>query len=168
MSNTNNRQTAVSTIIKAGLIAGTLDILLAFLYSYIKRGTSPETVLQYISKVAFPAGPGGGKNTFTNPVMSTISGLLVHFAIAMGWTILFFILYRLLNLVRLNKIVTGIVYGIFVWAMMSMVILPLWNNKPYVFNAESASINALILIVAIGLPLSIIFNNYYTRKYGTS
>ncbi|HMI79672.1 MAG TPA: hypothetical protein VK484_12815 [Ferruginibacter sp.] len=161
MTNTNNRQTASSVVIKAGLIAGTLDILSAFLYSYINRGASPETVLQYISKVAF------GKTAFTNPVMLTISGLLVHFAIAMSWTILFFILYRILNLARLNKIVAGILYGIFIWAMMSMVILPLWINKRYVFNAESAWVNALILIAAIGLPLSIIFNNYYTRKNGT-
>jgi len=167
MNNTNIRQTASSVVIKAGLIAGTLDILSAFLYSYIKRGTTPETVLQYISGVAF------GKTAFSSPVMASICGLLVHFAIAMSWTILFFILYRAFNLARLNKsdsyrIVTGIVYGIFIWAMMSMVILPLWNNKPYIFNAESAWINALILIVAIGLPLSFIFNKYYTRKNGTS
>lgn len=161
MNNTNSRQTASFVIIKAGLIAGTLDILSAFLYSYIKRGSTPETVLQYISKAAF------GKDAFS-PSMATITGLLVHFAIAMSWTIFFFILYRALNLVRLNKILIGVVYGIFVWAMMSMVILPLWNGKRFVFNAESSTINALILVMAIGLPLSFIFNNYYRGKNVTS
>jgi len=157
-SNSKPRVALFSTIIKAGLLAGILDICLAFLYSYIKRGTDPATVLQYISKVAL------GKTAFTDPVVSTISGLLFHFTIAMAWSILFFILYRWLNLVRLNKIVTGILYGLFVWAMMSLVILPLWNDKPFVFNAESASINALILIAAIGLPLSFIAHQYYSKK----
>jgi len=40
----------VSTIIKAGLLVGALDICFAFLYSYIKRGATPQTVLQYISR----------------------------------------------------------------------------------------------------------------------
>jgi uncharacterized membrane protein YagU involved in acid resistance len=160
LNNTNSkfRVAPFSTIIKAGLLAGALDICFAFLYSYIKRGTDPATVLQYISKIAL------GKTAFTDPVVSTISGLLIHFTIAMAWTILFFILYRWLNLIRLNKIVTGILYGLIVWAMMSIVILPLWNNRSFVLNFESASINALILIAAIGLPLSFIAHHYYSKK----
>lgn len=157
-SNSKSPGAPFSRIIKAGLLAGILDICFALMYSYFKRDTDPATVLQYISKVAF------GKTTITDPTILTISGLLVHFTIAMGWTILFFILYRWLNLVRLNKIVTGILYGLFVWAMMSIVILPLWNNRPFAFNLESSSINALILIVAIGLPLSFIAHHYYSKK----
>jgi uncharacterized membrane protein YagU involved in acid resistance len=152
---TTKKKGITGSIIKAGLIAGLLDICLAFLYSYIKRGTSPETVLQYIGSVAF------GKTAISNPVMLTISGLLVHFAIAMGWTILFFILYRSLRLQRINWILAGLVYGLFVWAMMSMLVLPLWNDRPYTFNAEAASINAFILIVAIGLPVSYFANKLY-------
>jgi len=153
-----------SLILKAGLLAGTLDILSAFLYSYIKTGTTPVVILQYIAKVAF------GKTTFTpqgpagDPTVLTITGLLVHFAIAFSWTVLFFFLYSRIKLMRQNKILTAFVYGIFVWAMMSIVILPLWNNKAFVFKAENAAISAAILIIAIGLPLSFIAHNYYSKK----
>lgn len=158
-NSTGNRAAPpASLIIKAGLIAGALDICLAFLYSYIKRGSNPATVLQYISKVAF------GKATFSDSVILTITGLIVHFVIAMAWAILFFILYRILKLVKQNKIVTGIGYGLFVWTIMNIVVLPLWNNKPFVFNPESSLINAAILIVAIGLPLSFIAHQYYSKK----
>lgn len=51
---------------------------------------------------------------------------------------------------------TGIVYGLVVWTVMNMVVLSLWSHKPFVFNPESFPINALIIIVAIGLPLSYI------------
>ncbi len=161
LSNAKNKNKGLwSTIIKAGLLVGVLDICLAFLYSYVKRDTSPATVLQYISKVVFPAGPGGS----TNPTLLIITGLLIHFAIAMVWTILFFVLYRALKLIKLNRIVTAFIYGLFVWAMMSIVILPLWNNRPFTFNLESLSINALILIVGIGLPLSFIAHRYYSKE----
>jgi hypothetical protein len=148
----------VSTIIKAGLLAGTLDILCAFVYFYIKTRKNPLNVLVYVSKVAL------GKTTFTDTGLQQITGLLVHFAIAMSWTVLFFILYRYIKLMRLNKIITGIVYGLVVWTVMNIVILPLWNNKPFVFNTESATVNALILIVAIGMPLSFMAHRYYSKK----
>lgn len=151
----------ISTIIKAGLLAGTLDICSAFLYSYLKRGNSPQTVLQYISKTAF------GKTTFSDTTVQSIAGLLVHFAIAMTWVVFFFILYRKLNLIRLNRIVTAVLYGLFVWTMMNMVILPFWNNKPFVFNPESSSINALILVLAIGMPLSFMAYRHYSKKSAT-
>jgi hypothetical protein len=154
----NHPAPPVSIIIKAWLIAGTLDISLAFLYSSLKRGTSPATVLQYISKVVF------GKTTLTDPVILAITGLVIHFAIAMAWTILFFIVYRSLGLVRINKIVTGMLYGLLVWTIMNILVLPLWNNKPFVFNPESSTINAVILIVAIGMPLSFIAHQYYSKK----
>lgn len=148
----------VSTIIKAWALAGTLDILSAFTYYYIKTGKNPLNVLNYVSKVAL------GETTFASNRLQQASGLLVHFAIAFGWTILFFILYPRLQLLRLNKFITAVVYGIFVWAMMNVVILPLWNHKPFVFNPESSPINALILIAAIGLPLSYIAHRYYSKK----
>lgn len=148
----------VSTIIKAWALAGTLDILSAFTYYYIKTRKNPLNVLNYVSKVAL------GETTFAGNSLQQASGLLVHFAIALGWTLLFFILYPRLRFLQVNKFVTAVVYGFFVWAMMNVVILPLWNHKPFVFNPESSSINALILIVAIGLPLSYIAHRYYSKK----
>ena len=128
-SNSEARGGIVINIIKAGLLAGTLDIL-----------------------------------TFTSKGLQQASGLLVHFAITFGWTILFFILYPRLQMLRINKFIAAVVYGIFVWAMMNVVILPLWNHKSFVFNPESSPINALILIVAIGLPLSYIAHRHYSKK----
>jgi hypothetical protein len=64
---------------------------------------------------------------------------------------------------KLHKIVTGIVYGLFVWAIMTMLILPLWNNRPFVFRPDAA-VDAVILILAIGMPLSFIAHGYYTNS----
>ena len=157
-SNSKPPGAAVSTIIKAGLLAGTLDILSAFTYYYIKTERNPLNVLSYVSKVAL------GETTFTNTGLQQASGLLVHFAIAFGWTILFFILYPRLKWLQLNKFITAVVYGIFVWTMMNVLILPLWNSKPFVYKGETSIINCLILIVAIGLPLAFIAHSHYSKK----
>ena len=146
-----------SLIIKAGVVAGILDICFAFLYSYIKRGTNPVTVLQNVAKFVL------GKETITNAVILSITGLLIHFIIALLWAALFFILYRRLNLMKINKIVTGILYGLFVWTIMNVVLLPLWSHKPFVFNPESSTINAVILILAIGMSLSLIAHQYFSK-----
>jgi hypothetical protein len=156
--NSKNTSASIAVIIKAGLLAGTLDILSAFLFGYINSGIHPEVILQYISKTAF------GKTAFNELLMFTITGLLVHFAIAMGWTVLFFILYRYLKLMRLNRIITGTVYGLFIWTVMNMILLPVWNDKAFVFKPVPSTINALILIIAIGLPLSFIAWAAYREK----
>ncbi|HEX2683138.1 MAG TPA: hypothetical protein VHL77_04365, partial [Ferruginibacter sp.] len=99
-----NRIFPFALIIKAGLLAGTLDILSACLYSYIKRGNYPADVLTYIGKVVF------GEN-ISNPILLAATGLLIHFLIAMCWTALFFYLFSRIKLMRQNSILTGFVYG---------------------------------------------------------
>lgn len=145
-----NKSPLGKIILKAGLIAGTLDICAAFIYSYIKRGTPPQNVLQYIAKVVF------GKDRFTEAWILNLTGLLIHYCIAFSWTILFFIFYPRMKWMQKNFLITGIVYGLFVWTMMTTIILPLWNGKAFVFNPESSTINAAILVLAIGMPLSVI------------
>lgn len=147
-----------SLIITAGLLAGTLDILSAFTYYFIKTGKDPLNVLSFVSKTAL------GETAFSNTSLQQVTGLLVHFAIAFGWAILFFILYPRIKWLHFNKFITAIVYGIFVWTMMNMLILPLWNNKTFVFKPESSTINCVILIFAIGMPLSFIASKYYAKR----
>lgn len=159
--NNNTRPFSKSTpvlIFRAGLLAGVLDILSAFLYYYVKSGKNPLNILNYISKVAL------GQNGFPGSRLQQVSGLLVHFIIAFGWTTLFFILYTRLKWLQVNKYVTAIVYGSFVWTMMNVVILPLWNNKVFEFKGETTIVNWLILIVAIGMPLSFIASRHYHQR----
>jgi len=157
VTNQNNKQTGfpVKLVFKAGLFAGLLDISCAFIYSYIKRGTSPTTVLKFIAEKVF------GKDVFTNDMLLSITGLLIHFTIAMFWAFVFFMFYRNLKLMRSNTIVTGIMYGLFVWVMMNVILLPAWDNKVYEFNGAASIISAVILIIAIGLPLSYNANKNY-------
>lgn len=153
----NQKKSIYGTVIKAWLLVGTLDILSAFSYAYLKSGISPATILQYINKTAFR------KTELDVSIWATVSGLLIHYGIALGWTIIFFILFRNIKAMRSQIIVTAILYGLFVWCMMNLLIVPVWAQKAFVLKPSSAIINAIILMFAIGLPLSVIAKKFYSK-----
>src|ERR1043166_6809794 len=75
------------TIAWVGLLAGSLDILSAFVQAYLVRGTKPVVVLQYIASAAV------GKTAFSGGWEMPLLGLLFHFIIAYSFTALFFVIF---------------------------------------------------------------------------
>ena len=161
---TTHFKTGTKGLLKAiawsGLLVGTLDIAAAIVQILLKGG-SPIRMFQFIASGVL------GDASFSGGVPSAIYGLVFHFCIAMGWTILFFLAFPRLPFLAKNRILTGAVYGIFVWLMMNHVILPLSNTPPLAFKLIPAVISLLIIIGAVGLPLSFLANRYYSGKYIT-
>lgn len=139
----------------AGVIAGSVDILLAFLSAYIGNGSSPEMVLRYVASGFF------GKDAFSGGSQMIAWGLVFHFIIALAFTILFFYLYPRLKWMRENKVLTGIFYGLLVWAVMNLLVLPQSNVPPSPIRFPGALISMLILIIAIGMVLVYFADRYY-------
>ncbi|MEP6927751.1 MAG: hypothetical protein ABI834_08945 [Ginsengibacter sp.] len=131
-----------SRILKAGAIVGTLDILSAFIYYFIKTGKNDFfIILKYIASGIF------GKEAFAGGNMMILSGLILHYVIAFAFTIFFFWLFPKIKIFSKNKILTGIIYGIFIWVVMNVVVVPLTNIATRPFNIGNAIINAIILVV---------------------
>ncbi|MFZ2905765.1 MAG: hypothetical protein WAZ98_06135 [Cyclobacteriaceae bacterium] len=143
-------------ILLAGLIVGTLDITAAIIQTLIAGG-DPMKMLQFIASGVF------GREAFEGGTIYSFYGLFFHYCIATGWTILFFLIYPKLKTTLKNTGTIGVVYGLFVWLMMNRVVLPISNTPPIAFKISKALVSALVLIVAIGLPLSFLANKYYTR-----
>jgi len=146
------------TVVMAGLLVGTLDIISALTHFYLKTGKDPLIVLKYISSAVL------GKSAYSGDITMTVLGLLLHFLIAFIWTIFFFLIYPKLKLLSWNRIVTGILYGIFIWIIMSRVVVPMSKASVGAFDLKQAIIGVLILIGAIGIPLSFIAHRYYALK----
>ena len=145
-------------ILQAGLIVGTLDILSAFIYYYIKSGkTNFLVIFKFIASGIFGKAAGDGGTDMI------LAGFILHYAIAFSFTVFFFWLYPKVNVMSKNRIVTGVVYGLFVWALMNLVVVPLSNTVHRPFKIEGALINMGILIVCIGLPLSFIANAFFRK-----
>lgn len=153
-----SRPGALQTILLAGFIAGSLDIASAFVQYYIRTGNSPFKILNYVA-----SGLVGKESSSGNGM--AVAGLLLHYVIAFAFTIFFFWIYPKWNLLAKNRWFTAIGYGLFVWVIMNLIVLPLTRIPHIPFNLSRASIAALILICMIGMPVTFIISNYYSRVH---
>lgn len=146
-------------IISAGLLVGTFDIVAAFLYYFLKTGNKDVfNVLKYVASGVF------GKEAATGGGGMILAGLLFHYSIALSFTLLFFWIYPYAIAFLRNKFLLGIVYGVFVWSVMNLVVVPLSKIGPRPFNPANALINLLILVICIGIPLSLLAGSVDRRK----
>ncbi|NOT52641.1 MAG: DUF1440 domain-containing protein [Chitinophagaceae bacterium] len=157
----------IKTILLTGLIAGTLDAAAASIkYLIDTNGGNPLKVWRYVAGVAF------GPETKTKDLYAMAAwGLWFHYIIAMSFTLFFFLCYRPIRTVLTNKFAAGIGYGIFVWCVMSLLVLPIANGENIGARLEKLvtmykeSLIAIgILIIAIGLPISLLADRYYSKK----
>lgn len=156
---TEKKPNPLKTILLTGLVAGTLDILAAFANAYLSNAVSPIRVLQFIASGLL------GKNAFEGGLTTAGLGLIIHFIIAFSWTILFFFLYQKIKLLSINPIITGLVYGLIIWLIMNLAVLPMTNinKQPFSLNWQTF-IGIGILMLFVGLPISIMVNRYYSNK----
>jgi hypothetical protein len=142
------------TILLAWLLVATLDGASASIQTAL-YGRDPIGVYNYIASAVF------GPVALTGGLSYAFLGLLFHYFIAFCWTRLFFFIYPRLRLMSINRVATGISYGLFIWVIMNRIVVPLSNTPKFPFRFQSALIGASILIVMIGLPLSFIAHRYY-------
>jgi hypothetical protein len=152
-----SRSGLAQAILITGAMAGTLDIIAAFINVYISSGTSAVVVLQYIASVFL------GKDSYAMGFASALLGLIIHYAISYSWTSLFFLLYPTLRFLSGNKVVVGLLYGVFVWLVMNLVVLRLIGLGNGSFNLPQAVIGCGILMLCIGLPIAWGAHKYYSR-----
>lgn len=151
----------LKTIIITGLIAGVLDLSGAIInYMLSHKGTFPKKILEYI------AGGVYGGSALDGSLKMNIMGGIFHFSLAMIWTIIFFVSYPKVKLFHKNIWLTAFLYGLVVWAVMNLVVLPLsaWKAPISPFSVTTASRAAFILMLCIALPNAISARRYYSNS----
>lgn len=146
------------SIALTGFIVGTLDILAAFLMYFMSSGNGPMNVLLYIASAAF-----GGK-AFSGGVPMALVGLLFHFIIAFGFTFLLFKAYPGVNKFVKNQFLQAVLFGLVIWVIMNLIVLPLSSVPKGAFDLVGAIKGAVVLILAVGVPISMGARNYYAEK----
>jgi hypothetical protein len=146
------------SVLKAGILVGSFDILAAFLLVLIRTGK-----LQVFNILKFIASGIFGKDAAAGGLKMVVIGFILHYTIAFIFTGLFFWLYPKMNLGSKNKWITGIVYGVLIWFLMNRIVLPLSNVVHRPFSLSNALINIGILIICIGIPLSLFARRFYRK-----
>ncbi|HEX4375416.1 MAG TPA: hypothetical protein VHZ50_19075, partial [Puia sp.] len=118
----------------AGLITGSLDISAAFIQYFIQTGKSPVVILPFIASGVF------GKEAFNGENSMILWGLILHFITAIIFAIFFFWLSKKFPSILKNKLLTGILYGFFIWLVMQFLVLPLSRTRKFPFHFTNAII----------------------------
>ncbi|MDZ7267578.1 MAG: hypothetical protein ONB48_19325 [candidate division KSB1 bacterium] len=145
---------AHQAIFWGGLIAGTLDILTAFINSGL-RGAGPTRVLQAIASGLL------GAEAFEGGFTTAALGLALHFFIATTATAVYYAASRKLKLLVDQPIVCGLAYGIPVYVVMNLIVLPLSAvpfKPPHTLGTVVTA--ALILMFCVGLPIALVVRRY--------
>ena len=141
-------------ILLGGLVAGTLDICAAFLTAWLRRGVTPGTVLRFVaSGLLGPAAFTGGSKT-------AAIGLALHFLIATGATIVFYLASRKLRFLVERPVHFGLLYGVAVYLFMNFVVLPLSLVPRGPMTVSGFIIGLLTIMFCVGLPIALIVRRY--------
>jgi hypothetical protein len=143
---------ALPAILWGGLIAGILDITVAF----IRWGNPPRILRGIASGLLGPATASeGGRAT-------AALGAALHFSIALSAAAVYYAASRKLEFLRQRAILWGLFYGIAVYMFMSWVVVPLSafpkSNAPISMTALVLSL--LTHMFCVGLPIA-----WATRRY---
>lgn len=155
----SSRQLARRTILWAGLVAGTLDITAAILV-YTRSLPMAERLLQGIASGLI------GKAAANGGIATALLGLLCHFVIATSWAAIYFAASRRMHFLLEHEIISGIAYGLIVYAVMNHIVIPLSAIGPRPFSLPAAARAAAILVVCIGLPIATIVHKFAALDAG--
>jgi hypothetical protein len=152
------RSGALTTALAGGIIAGTLDILYAWLFWNIKAGVSMVRILQSVAAgLLGPASREGG-------VPTALLGLAAHYFIALSMAATYFYVAGRVPALRQRPIVLGAAYGLLLYGIMNYVVVPL--SRAGGGGAKDplwVGLSILVHMFLIGVPIALATRRAYQR-----
>ena len=139
----------MKTILTAGLVAGTLDIVEVCLY-YAFFGIPPQRILQAI------AGGLLGRDAFQGGNQTAALGLLLHLVIATTAAAVFYFASRKIAFLWEKPFISGALFGLAVYLFMNFVVLPLSAAGPARLSMPVIANGLFAHVFCVGLPISLI------------
>jgi hypothetical protein len=143
---------AVRAIVFTGLIVGAMDITSAFIL-VLSRGSTIPRLLQFIASGIL------GPKAFEGGTATAALGLALQFFIALTLVALLYAASRQLLFLQQHAVVSGIIYGLAVYAVMNLVVLPLSAAKPR-HSITGDLIQIGIHMFIIGLPTALLLRRF--------
>jgi uncharacterized membrane protein YagU involved in acid resistance len=119
----------VSALIRAWLFTAIVDFLWAVVLTAIYGSTFARLWQGVASTLLGPGALQGGTRT-------VVIGIVMHFGVALAWSLVFFVVARSSAAVRRviqpwrGRLAAAAVYGPFIWVVMSCVVIPLLTSRP--------------------------------------
>jgi uncharacterized membrane protein YagU involved in acid resistance len=147
----DRERSATASVLRIGLIAGTLDIGENIIFNAFRHITAKQ-IFQYIASGL--TGPWA----FHAGAASVALGIAIHYTIALTWTAVYFGAAQRWGLLIRRPVASGLIYGAVVYAAMNFVVLPL-TRVPHATKAASIASRVsgvLALLFCIGLTVAVL------------
>lgn len=151
----STRRRGATAVLLTGCVVGLLDGAAAILNAWFRSGTTPEIVFKFIASAIF----GGAAYTGGSGMIAV--GVFLHFLVAIIWSAIFFRAYPRLRILQQNKWIVGCAYGLFVWLMMTLVVVPLTKVPDMPFNWQAAARGWVIHMLLVGIPIVLMTRHWY-------
>ncbi len=143
-------------VLGTGLLTGTLDALSAILLNWKVPAVK---IFMFIASGWF-----GKAAAYTGGTKMVLFGILFHYLIAFSFTTVLFLLHPMFYSWFRTRVLTAIFYGIIIWAIMNLAVLPLSNISPRPLQLTDSLVDCIILMITFGLPISFIATGFYFYK----
>ena len=157
ISSSERYTTFVQAVLLTTLLAGSLDALGAIIQFTLSGNRQPARIFRYIASGFF------GRSALTGGTPMVVCGVLFHYFFAFLFTVTFFLFYPRIPVLSSHPIAAGVGYGLAVWIVMNLLVVPLSRIGPRPLHLWPSLIGAGILVVAIGLPISLLAKRWMRR-----
>jgi len=149
-ANAVHTPSAFLAIFWGGFLCGVFDITQAIIAFRLQAGLKPAQVLQSVASGLL------GKAAYQGGMKTAVLGSLLHFLIAFIWATFYYIVSRRLAIMLDRPILCGLLFGEFVWIVMTFIVLPLSaiHRWPPSWNAAAIITGPIGHTVLVGLPIA--------------
>jgi hypothetical protein len=140
-------------VLRAGVVAGTLDLLYALIF-FSLRGAKPIRIPQSIASGLL------GARAFQGGLRTALLGIALHFLIACSAAAIFYAASRKIRFLTAKPVLSGLLYGAAIYLFMNYVVVPLSAARSAPFSPLIFITGALAILFLVGLPISLIISRY--------
>jgi asparagine N-glycosylation enzyme membrane subunit Stt3 len=140
--------TAARAVAWGALVVGSLDALDAIVFFGL-RGVQPLRIFQSIASGLL------GRAAFQGGAATAALGIALHFFIAAGIVVTFYLASRRLRWLLQHPVIIGLLYGLVVYAVMNYVVLPLSAAGRGSVSTPVFVNGLLIHAFGVGLPTAL-------------
>ncbi len=149
MENEVRRSGRARAIVAGGILAAVLDAADALVAYRLAFGMSPEAIYQFVASGLL------GKAAFAGGAAAALLGVAIHLLVAFGAATAFVLAAERLPQLRRDAVGWGLAFGVAVYAVMNLVVIPLSRIGASVPSVPLLLNGVLGHALLVGLPIAL-------------
>ena len=152
-----NTQLAVRRVLAAGGLVALLDgLYVVVVFDWVRHSTTTARIFAGIARALI------GQAASSGGAAIVLLGVSIHCMVALGWSAVFAVAYSSIGALRRSTsnawraVGVGVAYGIFVWAAMRYLVLPLTHAVRAPLLTRGTGLVLLAHVLVVGPPIALV------------